>query len=54
MGDDMKDKINELREKLHHEIELDNKEKILELSQELDELILEYFKKNKSYIVESM
>lgn len=47
---DMKNKINNFREVLHRELESDyiDYEKVLEISQELDELIVEYYNnKNK-------
>ncbi len=42
----MKNKINDFRELLHSELESDNLdyEKVLEISQELDKLIIEYYR----------
>lgn len=42
----MEDKIQECREILHRELEEDvvDKERLLKLSQELDELIVEFYK----------
>lgn len=42
----MLEKINSLKEKLYKELDMDtlDRKKILEVSQELDKLIVEYFK----------
>ncbi|CAK7030864.1 aspartyl-phosphate phosphatase Spo0E family protein [Tissierella carlieri] len=40
----MKNRIDELREHLHQTMESKNYEKMLKVSQELDELIVQYFK----------
>ncbi len=40
----MKNKINELREHLHQAIKSKDTAEVLKISQELDELIIEYFK----------
>ncbi len=45
----MKTKINKIREKLHNEIgtaKLDKKD-IIKISEELDELIIEYYKEEE-------
>jgi aspartyl/asparaginyl-tRNA synthetase len=43
-GKEMKNRIDELREHLHQTMESKNYEKMLKVSQELDELIVQYFK----------
>lgn len=43
-GKKMKNRIDELREHLHQTMESKNYEKMLKVSQELDELIVQYFK----------
>lgn len=45
----MEDKINLLRDQLHKELEADtiNYEKVLEISQELDLLIVKYHREEK-------
>lgn len=40
----MKNKINDLREHLHQAVKSKNTAEVLKISQELDELIIEYFK----------
>ncbi|MSU02465.1 aspartyl-phosphate phosphatase Spo0E family protein [Tissierella pigra] len=40
----MKNKINNLREHLHQTVKSNNKVEILQISQELDKLIIEYHK----------
>lgn len=40
----MKNRINELREHLHQIVKSKDYKEMLEVSQELDELIIEYFK----------
>lgn len=40
----MKNKINNLREHLHQVVKSNNKIEILQISQELDKLIIEYHK----------
>ena len=50
-GDFLLDEINKTKEKLHREIEakgLDHKQ-VLEISQELDELIVEHLKLENTY-----
>lgn len=46
----MKEKINQLRERLHDALEEDDKEKILKISEELDRLIAIYYKNEEENI----
>lgn len=43
-GKNMKNRINDLREHLHQAVKSKNTAEVLKISQELDELIIEYFK----------
>lgn len=43
-GGGVEEKIEKLREKLHNLFELNNKEEILRVSRELDELLIQYHK----------
>ncbi len=46
----MKDRIEDLREKMYKMIEADDREGILEISKELDKLIIEYIKEKESIV----
>lgn len=44
----MDSKINELRQKLYIVLKSNNKEAILKISEELDQLIIQYYKEEKA------
>jgi hypothetical protein len=46
VGGDILSHLETIREKLHKSMEVDKKDTILKLSQELDKIILEYIKEN--------